>query len=163
VRVERALIEVHGRPEWSEGKNQRSRRTIAIDPSTVKALTAHRKFQAEERLLAGSSWVDNDLVVATRTGTPVSPGNFDQTLDRLVAAAGVPRLSSHGLRRTAATHMVRHASDLGEIRAAADLLGHSPDVLMRTYAKVLPESVSAVTEKIGARARELPQPGFSHK
>ena len=111
--------------------------------------------------LAGAGWVDNDLVVATRTGTPVSPGNFDQTLERLVARAGVPRLSSHGLRHTAATHMVRHATDIGEIRAAADLLGHSPDMLMRTYAHALPESISAVTEKIaraGTRPTVMPPP-----
>ena len=156
IRIERGLVEVHGRPEWSDGKNARSRRTIAIDESTVRSLAAHRKFQAEERLLAGSGWVDNDLVVATRTGTPVSPGNFDQTLERLITGAGVPRLSSHGLRHTAATLMVRHASDIGEIRAAADLLGHSPDMLMRTYAHALPESISAVTEKIAARASDLP-------
>ena len=87
----------------------------------------------------------------------MSPGNFDQTLERLVASAGVPRLTSHGLRHTAATHMVRHAADIGEIRAAADLLGHSPDMLMRTYAHALPESISAVTEKIAARAQNLPQ------
>ena len=137
VRIERALVEVRGRPEWSSGKNARSRRTIPIDESMVRALVSHRRFQAEERLAAGHEWVDNDLVVATRTGTPVSPGNFDQTLDRLVAKAGVPRLTSHGLRHTAATHMVRHAGDIGEIRAAADLLGHSPDMLMRTYAHAL--------------------------
>jgi integrase len=152
VRIERALVEVHGRPEWSDGKNARSRRVIPIDQSMVKALAAHRRFQAEERLAAGKRWVDNDLVVATRTGSPVSPGNFDQTLERLVAAAGVPRLTSHGLRHTAATHMVRHADDVGEIRAAADLLGHSPDMLMRTYAHALPESIRTVTDKIGQRA-----------
>jgi integrase len=154
VRIERALVEVHGRPEWTEGKNTRSRRTISIDPATADALSAHRRFQAEERLAAGHEWVDNDLIVATRTGTPVSPGNFDQTLERLVANAGVPRLTSHGLRHTAATHMVRHADDIGEIRAAADLLGHSPDMLMKTYAHALPESVLTVTEKIGRRAAE---------
>jgi integrase len=153
VRVERALVEVHGRPEWSEGKNARARRTVPIDPATARALAAHHRLQAEERMAAGAGWVDNDLVVATRTGTPVSPGNFDQTLERLVAAAGVRRLTSHGLRHTAATHMVRHADDVGEIRAAADLLGHSPDVLMRTYAHVLPESVRTVTDKIGQRFR----------
>jgi integrase len=159
VRIERALVEVRGRPEWSSGKNARSRRTIPIDASMVRALVAHRRFQAEERLAAGPEWVDNDLVVATRTGTPVSPGNFDQTLDRLVARARVPRLTSHGLRHTAATHMVRHAGDIGEIRAAADLLGHSPDMLMRTYAHALPESVRTVTDKIGERAaRHLGQP-----
>ena len=152
VRIERAVVEVHGRPKWSDGKNARSQRTIPIDQSMAKALSANRKFQAEERLAAGRRWADNDLVVATRTGTPVSPGNFDQTLERLVAAAGVPRLTSHGLRHTAANHMVRHATDIGEIRAAADLLGHSPDMLMSTYAHALPESVRTVTDKIGRRA-----------
>ena len=155
VRIERGLIEVHGRPVWSDGKNARSRRTFSIDPSTAKALTAHRRFQAEEQLAAGSTWVDNNLVVASKTGTPVSPGNFDQTLERLVAKAGVPRLTSHGLRHTAATHMVRHAEDIGEIRAAADLLGHSPDMLMKTYAHALPQSIQTVTDKIAQRSADL--------
>lgn len=152
VRIEQALIEVHGRPEWSDGKNARSRRTFPIDTSTAKALKGHRKFQNEERRAAGRDWNDFDLVVATRNGRPVSPGNFDQTLERLVRAAGVRRLTSHGLRHTAATHMVRHATDIGEIRAAADILGHSPDMLMRTYAHALPESIRTVTQRIEQRA-----------
>jgi integrase len=155
VRIERALIEVHGRPEWTEGKNARSRRTIPVDKSVVEALKAHRRFHAEERLVCGADWHDHDLVVATRNGRPVSPGNFDQTLERLVRQAGVTRLTSHGLRHTAATHMVRYASDLGEVRAAADILGHSPDMLMRTYAHVMPESIRTVTEKIEQRSRDI--------
>ena len=83
---------------------------------------------------------------------PVSPGSFDQTLERLVRSAGVPRLTSHGLRHTPATHMVRPAADIGEIRAAADNLGHSPYMLMRTYAHALPESLNTVTDKIERRA-----------
>ena len=94
-------------------------------------------------------------MVASKTGTPVSPGNFDQTLERLVAKAGVPRLTSHGLRHTAATHMVRHAEDIGEMRAAADLLGHSPDMLMKTYAHALPQSIRTVTDKIAQRSADL--------
>jgi len=78
------------------------------------------------------------LVVTTKTGNRVSPSNFDQTLARLVKQAGVPRLTSHGLRHTAATHMVRHAADMGEMRAAADLLGHSPDMLIKVYAHAPP-------------------------
>lgn len=155
VRISQALIEVHGRPEWSEGKNERSRRTIPIDVSMVGALRAHRRLQNMERLAAGPCWEDHDLVVATQLGRPVSPGNYDQTLDRLVGAAAVPRLTSHGLRHTAATHMVRHAADVGEIRAAADILGHSPGMLMRIYAHALPESVKTVTEKIGRRAAQF--------
>ena len=158
VRIEQALIEVSGKPEWSPGKNERSRRTIPIDPATAKALAAHRRFQIEERVAAGPSWIDMGLVVTTKTGNRVSPSNFDQTLARLVKQAGVPRLTSHGLRHTAATHMVRHAADLGEMRAAADLLGHSPDMLMKVYAHALPESVRTVTDKIGQRASASSSP-----
>lgn len=151
VRVDEALIEVEGRPVWTEGKNERSRRTFVIDRDTNARLEAHRKFQLEERLLAGADWDDQDMVLATQTGNRVSPGNFDQTLDRLVKKAGVPRLTSHGLRHTAATHMVRQATDLGELRAVADILGHSPEMLMKTYAHALPDSLRAVSDRIGSR------------
>ncbi len=153
VRIEQALVEVHGRPEWTDGKNARSRRTIPIDRTMASSLSAHRRLQAEERLAAGVAWAHHDLVIATQQGRPVSPGNFDQTLERLVKKAGVPRLTSHGLRHTAAPHMVKNAADIGEIRAAADILGHSPDMMMRTYAHAMPESLNTVTDKIERRAR----------
>ena len=154
VRVDEALIEVEGRPVWTEGKNERSRRTFGVDGDTNARMEAHRKFQLEERLLAGPDWDDQDMVLATQTGNRVSPGNFDQTLDRLVRKAKVPRLTSHGLRHTAATHMVRQATDLGELRAVADILGHSPEMLMKTYAHALPDSLRAVSDRIGSRVAE---------
>jgi integrase/recombinase XerC len=73
-------------------------------------------------------------------------------LDFLIKEAALPRISTHGLRHTAATHMVRNASDVGELRAAADVLGHSTDMLMRIYAHTLPESLKTVADKIGQRA-----------
>ncbi len=151
VRVNKALVEVEGRPVWTEGKNERSRRTFGIDADTAARLEAHRENQLEERLAAGSDWDDQNMVLSTQTGNRLSPGNFDQTLERLVTKAGVPRLTSHGLRHTAATHMVRQATDLGELRAVADILGHSPDMLMRTYAHALPDSLRAVSDRIGQR------------
>ena len=91
-----------------------------------------------------------------RWGGPLSPGNFDQTLERLVVRAGVARLTSHGLRHTSATHMVRQAADAGELRAVADVLGHSPEMLMKTYAHALPDSIRAVADRIGARSGSVP-------
>lgn len=35
-RIERAIVEVRGRPEWSDGNNARSSRTIPIDPAMVR-------------------------------------------------------------------------------------------------------------------------------
>ena len=111
LRIERGLTEVHVTSGVVGGQERPLPPHVLDDPSTMNALGAHRRFQAEERLAAGAKWEDNNLVVASRTGTPVSPGNLDRTLERLVAKAGVPRLTSHGLRHTAATHMVRHAED----------------------------------------------------
>ena len=152
VRIDEGLVAVRGGVAWTAGKSRRSRRTFAVDPVTVRALVTRRRDQLIERLAYGAQWEDNDLVIATRTGKLVTPQNYDKTLALLVVKAGVPRMSSHGLRHTAATHMVRNADDLGELRAIADVLGHSPEMLMKVYAHALPESVRTVTEKIGRRA-----------
>ena len=95
---------------------------------------------------------DEDMILATRAGVPVLPRSFDRALALIIEKTGLPRLTSHGLRHTAATHMVRSAADVGELWAVADVLGHGPDVLMRIYAHTLPESMRAVTDKISRRA-----------
>lgn len=151
LRIDEGLIAVDGGAAWTETKNARSRRHIPLDRDTMKALERHRREQAAERLLAGPEWVDEDLVLVTRTGNAVMPRSFDRTLAVMVKRAGLPSLTSHGLRHTAATHMVRRATDLGELRAVADVLGHSPEVLLRIYAHALPESVRAVADRIGQR------------
>lgn len=151
IRVDEGLVATATGAVWTDAKNTRSRRVIPLDKDTVKALTRRKREQAEERLLAGTRWVDHNLIVTTRTGGVVMPRSFDRTLDVLVKRAGVPRLSSHGLRHTAATHMVSGAADLGELRAVADVLGHSPEMLLRVYAHALPASVRAVADRIGQR------------
>lgn len=151
LRVDEGLVDVRGTPMWTKGKNARSRRTIPLDSVTLRALTRHRALQNQERLLAGALWEDTNLIVATRNGHAVHPRNYSQTLERVIKRAGVPTLTSHGLRHTAATHMVRDATDVGELRAVADVLGHSPDMLMKTYAHALPDSIRAVANKISCR------------
>jgi integrase len=152
LRIDEGLIAVSNGAMWSQAKNARSRRVIPIDAETVLRLARRRKEQMEERLVAGAEWEDDDLVVATHVGRPVMPRSLDRALELLVEAAELPRLTSHGLRRTAATHMVRGARDVGELRAVADVLGHSPDMLMKVYAHALPESTRAVADRIGARS-----------
>ena len=47
--------------------------------------------------------------------------------------------------------MVAGATDIGQLRAIADILGHSPEMLMKTYAHAMPQSTAAVVERIGDR------------
>jgi integrase len=118
----------------------------------MRFLLIRRRQQAEERLLAGPAWVESDFIIATRRGIPVLPRSFDRALALILEKVELPRLTSHGLRRTAATQMVASASDIGELRAVAGVLGQSPDVLMRIYAHTLPQNLRAVSDKIGQRA-----------
>jgi integrase len=152
LRIDEGLVAVRTGAAWSRAKNARSRRVIPLDTETVRVLARHRKAQARERLIAGPKWEDHDLIIATHAGRPVMPRSLDRALEILIDGAGVPRLTSHGLRHTAATHMVRGACDVGELRAVADVLGHSPDMLMRIYAHAMPDSTRAIADRIGARA-----------
>ena len=151
LRIDESLVATNEGAAWSNAKNERSRRVIPLDDDTVRALTRRRAEQAAERLAAGSDWEDNDLIIATRTGRLVLPRSYDRALATIVDNVGLPRLTSHGLRHTAATHMVQGARDVGELRAIADLLGHSPEMLMNTYAHVLPQSQTAVVDRISRR------------
>jgi len=47
-----------------------------------------------------------------------------------------------------ADHMVQGATEVGELRANADLLGHIPELTMNTYADTPPDSRSAVVERL---------------
>ena len=148
LRIDESLVATNEGAAWSNAKNERSRRTIPIDDDTMRAFAKRRAEQAAERLAAGTEWEDNDLIITTRTGRLVLPRSYDRALATIVDHAGLPRLTSHGLRHTAATHMVQSAHDLGELRAIADLLGHSPEMLMNTYAHALPNSQAAVVERL---------------
>jgi hypothetical protein len=49
--------------------------TLQRPPALLELLREHRKRQAAERLCAGNSWTDHDLVFATRHGGPITrPG-----------------------------------------------------------------------------------------
>jgi integrase len=151
LRIDESLVATRTGAAWSNAKNERSRRIIPLDDETLREFARRRAAQAAERLAAGESWEDEDLIITTRVGRLVLPRSLERPIERIVVDAELPRLTSHGLRHTAATHMVQGATDLGELRAIADLLGHSPEMLMNTYAHALPQSQSAVVERIGRR------------
>jgi len=148
LRIDESLVATNQGAAWGNAKNERSRRTIPIDDDTMRVFAKRRAEQAAERLAAGTEWEDNDLIITTRLGGLVLPRSYDRALERIVESTGLSRLTSHGLRHTAATHMVQGANDLGELRAIADLLGHSPEMLMNTYAHALPNSQAAVVERL---------------
>lgn len=106
-------------------KTKLSRRRVALSPSLVTLLRAHKVRQAERRLVCGEGWQAQwgGLVVDRGDGAPVYPDDLSKAFLRLAARAGLPdgaRL--HDLRHATVANLI----DQGvEVDVISKRLGHS--------------------------------------
>lgn len=94
-------------------------RTVALPASAVLAL--HRQRALE---------LPGPLAFPAIDGTLADPHTVRRRLAVLCERAGVPPLTPHGLRKTAATMLARGGVN---VHAAARQLGHTTDVALRFY------------------------------
>src|SRR6266540_263050 len=136
-----------GKPEVRLGtKTPKSARRISIDPATVAILRAHRRAQAAERLAWGPAWTDHGLVFTREDGTPLRPRQVARSFDRLVAAAGLPALTMHGLRHSYATAGLAGGVDL---KVMSERLGHANVAITADlYTHVLPAMDAAAAAAV---------------
>ena len=150
VRVQRVMIP-GSRGSWrlAEPKTDRSRRVVVIPVSTERALRAHRRDQAREKLAAGEHYQDHGLMFAMPDGAPPNyRGLVLSHFKPILAKAGLPPFRPTILRHTAATLLLgsRRASKGGQRR-----LGHSStQQTMDTYSHVLPDMQEASAAKLEA-------------
>jgi integrase len=136
--ISQTLQEVEHRISFTTTKTNRSRRTVALDPTTVEVLKAHRSRQIEERLALGSEWRKSfDLVFCFEDGSPLQPQGFTRAFKRHVAVAGLPEVRGpHNLRHTWATLALKAGI---HPKIVSDRLGHSTiAITIDTYSHVAP-------------------------
>ena len=108
VSVNRGLVAVAYELHESRGKTSNSRRAIALDPTTIKVLTAWRDWQQAEQEACG---VGSEGWVFTNTdGKHVHPHSISQTFERIANRAGVPRIRLHDVRHTHGTLLIKSRS-----------------------------------------------------
>ena len=146
LRIDESLVSTNQGAAWGNAKNERSRRTIPIDADTMRVFARRRAEQAAERLVAGRV-AGNDLIITTRTGRLVLPRSYDRALATIVdnawpridlARPAPHRSDPHGPVRERPRRAPRHRRPLG----------HSPEMLMNTYAHALPNSQAAVVDRL---------------
>jgi integrase len=104
-------------------KTAKSRRTLGLPETAVRALREHRKCQADDRLLAGEFWQDGGLVFTTRIGTDLDAGNVRKQFKAICKAAG---LGESWTPRELRTSFVSLMSWSGvPVEEIARLAGHS--------------------------------------
>lgn len=90
----------------------------------------------------------SSLFIGARGGR-LDPRTLRGALHRLAAQAGVKDVAPHGLRHSAATHLLEGGSDL---RVVQELLGHSSLATTQRYTHVTPERLRAAFRQAHPRA-----------
>jgi integrase len=75
--------------DGGDTKTRKSRRTLELPQRCVAALLVHRDKQDQLHQRAGERWQDNNLVFASRVGTPLDAGNVRRAFRKITAAAGL--------------------------------------------------------------------------
>ena len=120
--IRRTLVRINGVVSFPEPKTERSKRVLWLPQITINALHVHRTRQLEERLIAGSSWIDTRLVFTTETGEPLRDTNVTKAFQKLLSLAGLRHQRFHDLRHAAASFLLAQGFELREIMG---ILGHS--------------------------------------
>ncbi len=129
-------------------KTKHSRRVIKIGPDLLEMLKAHYQAQQIQKQVMGMRWKDHDLVFPSSVGTPLDQRNLLRDFDKMLKAAGLPKIRFHDLRHNAASMML--AGNVS-IVTVSRYLGHSsPQVTLGIYAHLVPGGFDEIVETMNA-------------
>jgi integrase len=129
-------------PKIGEPKTRASRRSLHLDAATLGTLRAHRQQQRREHLRLGVSFGPDTLLAMNAACEPIHPDTFAYTVRGLMRRAGLPVIPVHSLRHSSVSAMLGQGVPL---HVVARWHGHSPAVMMRTYAHADTEALEAAS------------------
>ncbi|MCL6598957.1 MAG: site-specific integrase [Alicyclobacillus macrosporangiidus] len=149
--VRNTLVWSRGEPIFQPPKTDRSRRAVALSDTVLAALRRHRALQAQDRLLYGTEYQDNGLVLARPDGRPLYTRTFDDAWYRALERAPVPKIRFHDLRHTHASLLLAQGT---HPKIVSERLGHSTITLtLDTYSHLLPGLQQRAADEFDALIR----------
>jgi integrase len=102
----------------------------------VSSLLRHAAAQSDERMLAGSKWIDSGLCFTSKFGTPLDGPNVTHQFQKLLRTSGLPKMRFHDLRHCAAVLLISQGVHPCTVM---EILGHSQiAITMNLYGHTCP-------------------------
>ncbi len=140
---------------FTQPKSAKSRRTIALSPSSVLTLMEHKEKQEGIRALLEMPLNQDDLVFSTPEGKPLRPNTITRAWSTLATRAGVKTIRLHDARHTHASLMLKQGV---HPKIVQERLGHaSIQMTLDTYSHVTPglqEAAAEAFDRLVDRDRE---------
>jgi integrase len=158
ITVMRQLTQTGREPAFGPVKNG-TPRTIDLATETLELLMTHKRAQAELKMRNRVAYHDHGLMFAKEwgdlhgredsLGLPLQSNNLGQReFARLITAAGVRRISIHGLRHTSATLLLKAGVAPHIVQQR---LGHKKiSTTLEIYAHALPSMQQDAARRLGA-------------
>jgi integrase len=121
---------------FTQPKSEKSRRTIALSPSSVLVLADHKERQQAIRTMLGETLGKDDLVFSTPQGSPLRPNTITRAWTVLAAKAGIKPIRLHDARHTHASLMLKQGV---HPKIVQERLGHATIAMtLDIYSHVAP-------------------------
>jgi len=103
-------------------KTKKGMRINTLTDDAKRELKAHKVRQAKEKLAMGEAYQDNNLVFCKEDGTFLDPREVTKRFQKLLLAAGLPKVRLHDLRHTHASLLLARGI---HAKVVQERLGHS--------------------------------------
>jgi integrase len=142
LRIERSVTDVNGKLVEGSPKTHRHREVVL--PAFVAALVANHAMDK----------LPGDLLFPSHAGTILRANNFRRySFDRAARTVGIPGLTPHELRHTAASLAVSAGAN---VKAVQHMLGHaSAAMTLDVYAGLFGDDLDALAERLDRLAAGL--------
>lgn len=127
------------------------KRTVQLSPPAVELLKAQRRAQLEDKLAAGTGWIDDQittgLVFRQKDGFNLDEGILHYAVEKVKTALGLPGLRPHDLRHSYAVAALRSGID---VKTVQHNLGHKyASITLDTYAAYTDDAGKTGAKKFG--------------
>lgn len=141
IKIQQQVINLGNHKEelTSELKTPNSRRVCKLSNLMLDLLKKHKNKTKINKFIFPSP-LDNDA--------PLSKTAIRFRLNKYIALAKLPRITTHSFRHMKATEFMKVCQDMDEIKAASKFLGHTATMMMETYAHSSSKTTEAVLSRL---------------